>query len=232
MWWPRVVRVFTDIGACSLMVGATAVVGSLVAGARVWLRTMLLSPGSLVLLPLIWTVIQHGCWVRLLIGSLTLCGWGSIPLLSAGVHSPVCWGFPRLCSGGRSVDFSLFLVSAMFGRFSASLGWARPVWGVSGWFPFTYGWAVTSALRAAREHAPLGVWLPGVVALVAYAVSGCPVTVPVGYGCGVSLFLAGRFAARIVPCGCLFVGCGLQCRVLPVCCGFGRLSAIVVVRDS
>ena len=84
----------------------------------------------------------------------------------------------------------------MFGRFSASLGWARPVWGVSGWFPFTYGWAVTSALRAAREHAPLGVWLPGVVALVAYAVSGCPVTVPVGYGCGVSLFLAGRFLAR------------------------------------
>lgn len=72
------------------------------------------------------------------------------------------------------MDLSLFLVSAMFGRFSASLGWARPVWGVSGWFPFTYGWAVTSALRAAREHAPLGVWLPGVVALVAYAVSGCP----------------------------------------------------------
>lgn len=94
------------------------------------------------------------------------------------------------------MGFSLFLVSAMFGRFSASLGWARPVWGVSGWFPFTYGWAVTSALRAAREHAPLGVWLPGVVALVAYAVSGCPVTVPVGYGCGVSLFLAGRFLAR------------------------------------
>lgn len=31
-------RVFTDIGACSLMVGATAVVGSLVAGARVVLR--------------------------------------------------------------------------------------------------------------------------------------------------------------------------------------------------
>ena len=94
------------------------------------------------------------------------------------------------------MGFSLFLVSAMFGRFSASLGWARPVWGVSGWFPFTYGWAVTSALRAAREHAPLGVRLPGVVASVAYAVSGCPVTVLVGYGCGVSLFLAGRFLAR------------------------------------
>ena len=41
-------RVFAGIGACSLMVGATAVVGSLVAGARVLLRTMSLSPGSLV----------------------------------------------------------------------------------------------------------------------------------------------------------------------------------------
>ena len=60
MWWLRVVRVFTDIEACSLMVGATAVVGSLVVGARVLLRTMSLSPGSLVLLPLIWTVILRG----------------------------------------------------------------------------------------------------------------------------------------------------------------------------
>lgn len=63
--------------------------------------------------------------------------------------------------------------------------WAalRVVWvgaprvGVFGWFPFTCGWAVISALCAARERAPPGVWLPGVVALVAYAVSGCPVTV-------------------------------------------------------
>lgn len=123
------------------------------------------------------------------------------------------------------MGFSLFLVSAMFGRFSASLGWARPVWGVSGWFPFTYGWAVTSALRAAREHAPLGVWLPGVVALVAYAVSGCPVTVPVGYGCGVSLFLAGRFLARARLFGVvgmlLCVTCvsvrSLRCARLAVC---------------
>ena len=121
------------------------------------------------------------------------------------------------------MGFSLFLVAAMFGRFSASLGWARPVWGVSGWFPFTYGWAATSALRAAREHAPLGVWLPGVVALVAYAVSGCPVTVPVGYGCGVSLFLAGRFRVRarlvlgwtcccVLP-ACPFARCGVPVRL-------------------
>lgn len=55
---------------------------------------------------------------------------------------------------------------------------------------FACGWAATGALRAAREHAPfVGVWLPGVVALVAYAVSGCPVIVPVGCGCGVSLFV-------------------------------------------
>ena len=68
-----------------------------------------------------------------------------------------------------------------------------------------------SAFRAARERAPPGVWLPGVVALVAYAVSGCPVTVPVRRGCGVSLFLVGRFAALVAACplGCLFVGCGV-----------------------
>lgn len=43
-------RVFADIEACSLMVGVTAVVGSLVAGARVVLRTVSLSPGLFVLL--------------------------------------------------------------------------------------------------------------------------------------------------------------------------------------
>ena len=168
------------------------------------------------------------------------------------------------------MDLSLFLVSAMFGRFSASLGWARPVWGVSGWFPFTYGWAVTSALRAAREHTLCGVWLPGVVALVAYAVSGHPVTVldagaVAGFPCTLArccslglrvclsvraclcawrvaggvrvlraLFRVGRFTTCIVvrPLGCLFVGCALPCRVLPVCCGLFCLSAIEVVRDS
>ena len=55
-------RVFTDIGACSPVVGATAVVGSLVAGARVVLRTVSLSPGLFVLLfsPLFGTVILRG----------------------------------------------------------------------------------------------------------------------------------------------------------------------------
>lgn len=68
-------RVFTDIGACSLMVGATAVVGSLVAGARVVLRTVSLSPGLFVLLfsPVLDSNPAR-CRVRLLIGSLELFG--------------------------------------------------------------------------------------------------------------------------------------------------------------
>ena len=55
-------RVVADIGACSPVVGATAVVGSLVAGARVVLRTVSLSPGLFVLLfsPLFGTVILRG----------------------------------------------------------------------------------------------------------------------------------------------------------------------------
>ena len=124
----------------------------------------------------------------------------SIPLLSAEAHARVgrfvrfrlC---PSFCRSKNAREGSyLFLVSAMPGRLSASLGWAHSLVGVcSWWFPFTCGWAVISALRAAREHAPLvGVWLLGVVALVAYAVSGCPVTVPVGCGCGVSLCSSAR----------------------------------------
>lgn len=105
--------------------------------------------------------------------------------------------------------------------------WAalRVVWvgaprvGAFGWFPFTCGWAVISALCAARERAPPGVWLPGVVALVAYAVSGCPVTVPVGYGCGVSLRV-GRFRvrARLVlgwTCCCVLPACPFARRGVP-----------------
>ena len=154
-----------------------------------------------VLFPSFWTVIQHGCWVRLLIGSLTLCGWGSIPLLSAGVHAPACWGFPRLCSGGRGVGFSLFLVSAMFGRLSASLGWAHSLVGVcSWWFPFACGWAVISALRAAREHAPC--WGCGCWVWWRWLRMRCrdaPVAVP-GW-CGYGGFLAcGAFSCACAPC--------------------------------
>lgn len=139
--------------------------------------------------------------------------------------------------------------------------WAalRVVWvgaprvGAFGWFPFTCGWAVISALCAARERAPPGVWLPGVVALVAYAVSGCPVTVldvgaVTGFPC-VCVWCCSPGAVRLVLCmacgcascfgwgvllrssrcarfGCLFVGCVPLRRVLPVCCGLFCLSAI------
>lgn len=67
-------RVFADIEACSLMVGATAVVGSLVAGARVLLRTMSLSPGLFVLLSPYLDSNPARRRVRLLIGSLELFG--------------------------------------------------------------------------------------------------------------------------------------------------------------
>lgn len=107
------------------------------------------------------------------------------------------------------------------------LGGRAPVGGVFGWFPFACGWAVISALRASREHTLCGV---GCV---------CGVGTPrdctrCGCSCGVSLFLVGRFADRVAVCprDCLFVGCALPCRVLPVCCGLFCLSAIEVVRDS
>lgn len=50
----------------------------------------------------------------------------------------------------------------------------------------------------------------GVVALVAYAVSGCPVTVPGWCSCGVSLFLAHGAVYR----GC---ACALVCARLALC---------------
>lgn len=120
------------------------------------------------------------------------------------------------------VGFSLFLVSATSGRLSASLGWAHSlVGGVFGRFPFTCGWAAISVLRAAREHAPCGVWLPGVVALVAYAVSGCP------WGCAWLVRLRGfPCFSRVV----LFAGaaCVLVCArfALRMACG-----GVCVLRD-
>ena len=105
-----------------------------------------------VLFPLFWTVIQHGCWVRLLIGSLTLCGWGSIPLLSAGVHAPACWGFPRLCSGWRCVGFPLISVSAVFAWLSRRVG-GCPLWGCSGISRLSTVGPLPVLLRAGRECA-------------------------------------------------------------------------------
>ena len=132
-----------DIGACSPVVGsARGALGvlRLADGARVLVARRACSMA--VLFPSFWTVIQHGCWVRLLIGSLTLRGWGSSPLLSAEAHARVgrfvrfrlCPSFCR--SKNAREDSYLFLVSAMFGRLSASSGWARPCWGVFVVVPF------------------------------------------------------------------------------------------------
>lgn len=100
---------------------------------------------------------------------------------------------------------------------------ALPCWGVFGWFPFACGWAVISALRAAREHTLCGVWLPGVVALVAYAVSGHPVTVldagaVAGFPCfwwGV-LLIASQ-CARATVCLSLAACCVARCWFVAVC---------------
>ena len=157
-----------DIGACSPVVGAArGALGvlRLAVGARVLVARCACSMA--VLFPSFWTVIQHGCWVRLLIGSLTLCGWGSIPLLSAGVHAPVCLGFPRLCSGGRGVGFSLFLVWTVFAWLSRRVGGCS-LWGCSGISRLSTVWPLPVLLRAGRERAIpcLGmVWFPCVVVL-------------------------------------------------------------------
>lgn len=196
-----------------------------------------------VLFPSFWTVIPRGRWVRLLSGSLTLCGWGSIPLLSAEAHARVGCLPVSVCilhSFCRSRIARGLLSFPCLGYVWAAL---RVVWvgaprvGAFGWFPFTCGRAVISALRAARERAPPGVWLPGVVALVAYAVSGNPVTVSVGRGCGVSLYssavlfawaacvlVCARLALRAVACTCCAI-CfwwgvllrALRCARLAVC---------------
>lgn len=238
------------------MVGVTAVVGSLVAGARVLLRVLRALCVCCSVSPLLdsnpaWLLgppakrFAHIVWVGF---DSSAVRWGPCSCLL---------GLPRLCSGGRGVGFSLFLVSAMFGRLSASLGWAHSLVGVcSWWFLFTGGWAVISALRAAWEHAPLvGVWLLVVVALVAYAVSGCPATaaLPSCGRCGgreASLYSSARccslglracvfVCARLalcVACGgacccastrrLLFVGCAPPRRMLLVCCCLLCLSAI------
>ena len=162
-----------------------------------------------VLFPSFWTVIPRGRWVRLLSGSLTLCGWGSSPLLSAGVHAPVCWGFPAFALAGGAWA-SLFSLSGPCSR-GCRAAWAdvpsggvrvSPVYLRSG-----RCWCCRARLG---NMLPVGVWLLGVVALIAYAVSGCPVTVPGWCSCGVSLFLAHGAVYR----GC---ACALVCARLALC---------------
>lgn len=151
-------------------------------------------------------------------------------LLPVGASPPLLWragrgllSFP--CHGHVRAALRVVWVGAL------------TCWGVFGWFPFTCGWAVISALRAAREHTLCGVWLPGVVALVAYAVSGHPVTVldagaVAGFPCfwrGVLLIASQCVRATVclsvAACGgarCWFVAVCFGCRLL---CGVRFVSA-------
>lgn len=146
-------------------------------------------------------------------------------LLPVGASPPLLWragrgllSFP--CLGHAWAALRVVWVGAL------------PCWGVFGWFPFTCGWAVISALRAAREHTLCGVWLPGVVALVAYAVSGHPVTVldagaVAGFPCfwwGVLLralwCVRATVCLSVAPCPvacCWFVAVCFVCRLLCGC---------------
>ena len=111
--WARVVA---DIGACSPVVGAArGALGVLRLAVGAWVLVARCACSMAVLFPSFWTVIPRGRWVRLLSGSLTLCGWGSIPLLSAGVHAPVCWGFPAFALAGGALA-SLFSLSGPCSR--------------------------------------------------------------------------------------------------------------------
>ena len=102
-------------------------------------------------------------------------------LLPVGASPPLLWRAGRV-----------LLSFPCLGHVRAAL---RVVWvgaprvGAFGWFPFTCGWAVISALRAAREHAPCG----GVVAGRGGVDCVCGVGMPrdctrCGCGCGVSLY--------------------------------------------
>lgn len=174
-----------------------------------------------VLFPLFWTVIPRGRWVRLLSGSLTLCGWGSIPLLSAGVHVPACWGFPAFALAGGAWASLFSLSRPCSGGSPRRLGGRAPV-GVCSWcFPFACGWAVVSALRAAREYAPLVgcgccVWWRW----LRMRCRDAPVAVPGWCGCGGFLVFAWRCSLGLRACACLCAPyfahgvwcCGSRCR--------------------
>lgn len=138
----------------------------------------------------------------------------------------LCWRRFRLLWRFQAA-FAGLLTFPCLGYVWAAL---RVVWvgaprvGAFGWFPFTCGWAVISALCAARERAPPGVWLPGVVALVAYAVSGCPVTVldvgaVTGFPCTCAICGGVRSLARLRCAVCLSVvsRCVACCLFVVVC---------------
>lgn len=158
-----------DIGACSPVVGAARgrwcpTCGGWCAGSCCASCVRFVFA---VLFPLFWTVIQHGCWVRLLIGSLTLCGWGSIPLLSAGVHAPACWGFPAFALAGGAWA-SLLYLSRPCSR-GCRAAWADAPSGGVRVFPvyLRLGRCRCCCVRVGNARSPcLGmVWFPCVVVL-------------------------------------------------------------------
>lgn len=172
-----------------------------------------------------------------------LCCPLRLMLLPVGASPPLLWRAGRV-----------LLSFPCLGHVRAAL---RVVWvgaprvGAFGWFPFTCGWAVISALRAAREHAPCG----GVVAGRGGVDCVCGVGMPRDCAWLVQLrgFLVfGAWCClpglRVCACLCapclvrglcrrvllrvyaaLFVGYGVLRRVLPVCCCLYCLSAIVWV---
>ena len=227
------------------MVGATAVVGSLVDGA--WVLVARCACSMAVLFPSFWTVIQHGCWVRLLSGSLTLCGWGSIPLLSARVPHVLCWWRFHLLWRFQTAFVGL-LTFICLGRVRvvvAPRGRMLPLGGVRV-FPvyLRSGRCRCCCVRVGNARSPVG---DGVVSARGGVGCVCGVGMPrdcarCECGHGVSLCLrVVLFAGGCAPCfwrgvllrlsrcarfGCLFVGCVPLRRLLPVCCVLVCLSAI------
>ena len=124
-----------DIGACSPVVGAAR--GALVSYVWRMVRGFLLR---------VLRALCVCCFVSPVLDSNP--AWLLGPTANRFAHivwvgfdsSAVRWGsrsyllgLPRLCSGGRGVGFSLFLVSATSGRLSASSGWAHSLVGVCSW---------------------------------------------------------------------------------------------------
>lgn len=175
-----------------------------------------------VLFPSFWTVIPRGRWVRLLSGSLTLCGWGSSPLLSARVPHVLCWWRFHLLWRFQTAFVGL-LTFICLGRVRvvvAPRGRMLPLGGVRV-FPvyLRSGRCRCCCVRVGNARSPVG---DGVVSVRggagAYAVSGCPVTVPVGCGCGVSLFLAHGAVYRGCACALVCIRLALCVACVGACC--------------
>lgn len=144
-----------------------------------------------------------------------LCCPLRLMLLPVGASPPLLWRAGRV-----------LLSFPCLGHVRAAL---RVVWvgaprvGAFGWFPFTCGWAVISALRAAREHAPCG----GVVAGRGGVDCVCGVGMPRDCAWLVQLrgflvFGAWCCLPGLRVCACLCAPCLCACCRAP-CFGWGVL---------